>query len=107
MLRKDERIRTAGEIKGILKRKQILLNSPTLQIIAEQTQRTNCRILVICPNKVANAVERNRMRRKIITLIREISCDKAKKHDYIIKVLKNDRNEIIGRDISAVIGSLI
>jgi ribonuclease P protein component len=106
LLRKDERIKTASEIKGIIKRRNILLNSPTLQITIEHTQRKSNRILVICPNKVAGAVDRNRMRRAIISETKEISRNKAEKYDFVFKVIQAAPSDVIREEAGRLMAGL-
>ena len=84
MLPKRERIGSRDRIKAIIKTKQVHINSPLLNIVADVNQGPHPRWVVICSKRLGGAVIRNRIRRVFNAAISNIRHKINKNMDYVV-----------------------
>jgi ribonuclease P protein component len=84
LLPKRERITSRDRIKEILRKKQVHITSPLLNLTAEVNHGSFPRWVVICTKRLGNAVQRNRTRRKFLSVISKISYNIAENMDIIV-----------------------
>lgn len=81
LLPKGERITSGREIKNT---RQFRLTSPLLHIAAAYNDRDRSRLAVVCPARLGTAVVRNRAKRQLAQVFKEIQHNFAKNLDLVV-----------------------